>query len=409
MHKIEYSGQGIMDGKVQLPSSKSISNRLLILNYLCGQSLQIDNLSAARDTKILAEILTSSNIAPVIDCKDAGTVFRFMLALCAIQEGQSFKLCGTKRLLERPHDILIKALRELGADIEWAASKEYLIIQGKQLRSKALKLPGDISSQFISALCLIAPKVKGGLSLEIEAPILSKPYISMTLDIMQDIGLAHSWNNQSIRIEEQHFPRKSQNIIVENDWSSACFFYALAILSKKASIKIDNLPLKSLQGDAQMAVFAQGFGIQSIEKGNHLHLIKKEAAKASEAKHFELGNYPDLSIPFITACAIMHPKTTFSGLEHLRHKESDRINSLKIELEKVGIFLKEQNGHISISQQTPLDLDKSVIMSSHDDHRIAMSLSLLSLHFKEVLLDNIDCVSKSFPTYFEQIAPLGFR
>lgn len=409
MHLIKYIGNGNIDAKVQLPSSKSISNRLLVLNYLSGYLLQIENLSEARDTKILNELLAHTELPETIDCQDAGTVFRFMLAVCAIQEGQSFKLSGTKRLLQRPHDTLINALIELGADIHWAPSKEYLIIKGKKLHGKKLLLAGDISSQFVSALCLIAPKIVGGLHLEIIPPLLSKPYIKMTLNLMKQVGIAYRWELNTIFIQEQNFLKSQQHFVVENDWSSACFFYAMAILSKEATIKIQNLSLNSIQGDAAIAQFSSVFGVESIEKENDLLLIKKKSLQPTKAQHFSLGGYPDLAIPLITACAIQHPKTTFSGLEHLRHKESDRINSLKVELEKVGIFLKEVNGHITFTRSETRLLDKIIPFSSHNDHRMAMSLSLLSLHFGQISLDNIACVGKSFPAFFEQIRPLGFR
>ncbi len=404
LHRIVYEHQVNSSIKaIDLPASKSISNRLLILQYLSKQSFIISNLSNANDTKVLAAILKEKTLRNQINCEDAGTVLRFLTCLCAAKNKQDFKLSGTSRLLARPMHQLIDSLQSLGAKI--SLQENELSIEGAHLKSIPLEIDGNVSSQFITGLCLIASEIKNGLQLQIKEPVYSKPYIQMTLDLLTRFGIESSFSNNNIKIEAQEI--KGKDIVVEADWSSACFFYAFLMLSDDVtSLQLNRLTQEDIQGDKYIASLALQFGIHSSYNSKGVLLQKRNITKLP--KEIQLENYPDLAIPLITACAFKHPEVVFLGLEHLKHKESNRIEALKTNLEKFGIVLKEQNGQISLQKNTPLLKDNSVQIETFQDHRIAMSFALVAALGYTVELDNIACIDKSFPSFLNEISKLGF-
>lgn len=404
-YEIAFEGTVPLKADIALPASKSISNRLLVLHYLSNKRIQITNLSEANDTRLLQSILSQASLPHEIDCKDAGTVFRFLLSLCAAQPNQQFKLWGTPRLMKRPHDILIKALLKLGATIAWQEHNEYVEIIGTPLKSKHIKLRGDISSQFISSLCLVACTLPHGLSLHLEEPILSRPYIDMTINLLQQVGIPAVIKGNDIHIPPTLF--STHSVEVENDWSSACFFYALVMLSPSAELCLKNLSLPSLQGDAYISKLSAHFHIQTIEKGKDIWVIKEREMEV-KPQNFDLSHFPDLAIPIITICAYKYPQISFSGLEHITYKESNRFLSLQKELTKLGIKLHMENGRINSTHTSTFGEQKAISFCAHDDHRIAMSISLLGLQTGKILLDNVGCVQKSFPDFYGQLKKLGF-
>ena len=302
-------------GSVDLESSKSISNRLLIIKEFCKTKFEIQNLSNATDTKILNEILDSLETKKEINFEDAGTALRFAIAFLATKKG-IWRVSGSKRMHERPIKPLIDSLVKLGANIHYLENKGFppIEIKSEKLTSGKLKLPGNISSQFISALLMIAPTIKDGLNIEITSKVLSKPYIDMTLGLMSEFGIEYVWENNLIKVNEQNY--LSKNMKVENDWSSASFWYSFLALSKSGEIKIPNLSANSLQGDSVLSIIYSKLGIKT-EFNEDSVIISKTKSIAKEIE-LDLSNYPDLALPIIVTCAGLGIKAYLMGLESLK-------------------------------------------------------------------------------------------
>ncbi len=407
-HKVTSFKPDLTKKLIELPSSKSISNRLLILQWLANEKVEIENLSKANDTILLKNILRRDALAQDIYCQDAGTVLRFLICLCASQPGRTFYLRGTKRLLERPLQPLLDCLNALGAQAYLTQDQEgktYISVTGARLVSAPLKISGNISSQFISGLCLIAPCVKGGVELTIEPPIYSRPYIDITLDLMKQLGIKSTFIQNQISIPVSRIQAKK--IRVEPDWSSASFFYALLIISEAiTSISINGLHELDIQGDRYIVNLCQQFGIRTDFEPFGVQITKTDAIVV-HSKEIDLRDYPDLSIPILVACAFRYPSLRFKGLDHLKLKESNRIAALKENLEKFGILLVEESGQISFVKERKISIQEPVQINTHQDHRIAMSFALVAALGYSIELDNIACIHKSFPDFFEEITKLG--
>jgi len=384
-------------GSLDLESSKSISNRLLIIKELCKTKFEIQNLSNARDTKILFEILSNYKTRKGLNCEDAGTALRFIIAFLATREG-IWNVSGTKRMHERPIKPLIDSLVKLGANIHYLENKGFppIEIKSEKLSSGKLKLPGNISSQFISALLLIAPTIKGGLNLEITSKVLSKPYIDMTLGLMSEFGIEYSWENNLIKVKEQNY--LSKNIEVENDWSAASFWYSFLALSKSGEIKIPNLYANSLQGDSVLSVIYSKLGIKTEFSEDSTVLFKtKNIAKELE---LDLSNNPDLALPIIVTCCGLGIKAHLMGLESLKVKESNRLECIKKELEKFNVISSINDYSIKIKENQKIVQPTSII-KCHNDHRIAMSIAPLCMKVDSIKFDNKEVVNKSYPKFWE--------
>ena len=384
-------------GSIDLESSKSISNRLLIIKALCKTKFEIQNLSNAKDTKILNELLDSFNKRIDLNCEDAGTALRFLIAFLATKDG-IWKVSGSKRMHERPVKPLIDCLKELGAEIKYLEKEGFppIEIKSKKLKSKKLSLPGDISSQFISALLLVAPTIENGLTLEITSKVLSKPYIAMTLGLMSEFGIEYSWENNVIKVEQQNYIGK--NIEVENDWSAASFWYSFLALSKSGEVKIPNLYAKSLQGDSVLSSIYLKLGIKTEFNEDSIVLYKtKNIAKELE---LDLSNYPDLALPIIVTCCGLGIKAHLMGLESLKVKESNRLECIKKELEKFNVISSISDSSIKIKKNQKIVQPTSII-ECHNDHRIAMSIAPLCMKVDSIKFDNKEVVNKSYPKFWE--------
>ena len=393
---------------INLPASKSISNRVLIIQSICEEKFEIENLSQANDTILLQGILSTiqeTTETQTIYVEDAGTPFRFLTAYLSTLENKSFFLSGTERLNERPIAPLVDALNDLGAEILYA--KNYglppLSIKGKLVESKKINIDSAESSQFISALCLIAPTLKEGIIITINENTVSASYIDMTLSVMQDFGIEYQKTKNEIIIPSQKYIAKKYSI--ENDWSSACFFYAMAMIADDVEITLEGLQMKSSQGDAFITVLCQAFGIDTTFENNHCIIRKKNATNCS-LSIIDLKNYPDLAIPFIVACAIKHPSVKIIGIAHLIHKESNRIEALQNELQKVNIFIHYENDILSFDNKMTANKPQEIFFNSYNDHRIVMALNLFSLLGYTLHFDNKFCVKKSFPQYWEEVEKL---
>ena len=386
-----------INGSIDLESSKSISNRLLIIKALCKTKFEIQNLSNAKDTKILNELLDSFNKRIDLNCEDAGTALRFLIAFLATKDG-IWKVSGSKRMHERPVKPLIDCLKDLGAEIKYLKKEGFppIKIKSKKLKINKLSLPGDISSQFISALLLVAPTIENGLTLEITSKVLSKPYIDMTLGLMSEFGIEYSWENNLIKVEQQNYLAK--NIKVENDWSAASFWYSFLALSKSGEVKIPNLYAKSLQGDSVLSSIYLKLGIKTEFNEDSIVLYKtKNIAKELE---LDLSNYPDLALPIIVTCCGLGIKAHLMGLESLKIKESNRLECIKKELEKFNVISSISDSSIKIKKNQKIVQPTSII-ECHNDHRIAMSIAPLCMKVDSIKFDNKEVVNKSYPKFWE--------
>ena len=384
-------------GAIDLESSKSISNRLLILKEFCKTKFEIQNLSNAKDTKILNELLYSFKSTKDINCEDAGTALRFVIAFLATKEG-IWKVSGSERMHERPIKPLIDCLTELGSEIKYLEKEAVppIEIKSKKLKSKKLSLPGDISSQFISALLMIAPTIENGLKLEITSKVLSKPYIDMTLNLMSEFGIKYSWENNLIKVEKQNYLAK--NIKVENDWSAASFWYSFLALSKSGEIKIPNLYANSIQGDSVLSFIYSKLGIKTEFNADSIILSKtKNIAKEIE---LDLSNHPDLALPITVTCCGLGIKAHLMGLESLKVKESNRLECIKKELRKFNISCEIDSSSIKIKENQNIVQPTSII-ECHHDHRIAMSIAPLVMKVDSIKFDDKEVVNKSYPKFWE--------
>lgn len=401
-----------LSGTIHLTGSKSESNRALVMQALSDSVVKVKNVSEAADSVTLLGILQSAESSKIkaqsselIDIGPAGTAMRFLTAYYTLQDGEVL-LTGSARMKQRPIGILVDALKTLGAEIEYAEKDGYppLKIKGPlQQKSKKVSIKGDISSQYISALLLIAPRLEQGLELIIEGELTSRPYVEMTLAMMSQAGIKYVWEQNTIKIANQLFT--SSEIIVEPDWSAASYWYAIAALSEEAEIFLPGLNGYSLQGDSKITEIMANFGITSQFKDGGV-LLKKESKKL-ERKIFDFKECPDLAQTVIVCCAALKHNATFTGLETLKIKETDRVNALQVELAKIGVKLIESNQTYKLDC-SELDLNKSVQVSTYDDHRMAMAFAPLALVMNELEIEDYRVVDKSYPHFWTDLESIGF-
>jgi 3-phosphoshikimate 1-carboxyvinyltransferase len=412
MNTITVSHQSkILKGEIQLPASKSISNRALIIQYLSGNKLQLDNLSSADDTQLMISLLkrieaNKGSDSPIqIDCNNAGTVLRFLTALLAITTGK-WLIDGSDRMKERPVGILVESLNALGANIHYVEKDGFppLLIYGKNLKGRELEIDGSVSSQYISALMLIAPVIAGGLTINLTEKASSRPYIDMTLELLKLFGCRTSFQKDTIRIEQQEF--QSGHLSIESDWSSASFWYEMAAFAKEANLVLKGLQRNSIQGDSILPEIFNQFGVNTEFLPNGIKLTKSKH-KATEFK-FDFKNYPDLAQPFIATCAGLNIIGNFTGLESLRIKETDRIIALQSELKKLGYDVRLENDSELRTLNTDLPNQASDPIKTYGDHRMALAFAPLSLKLGTVQIENQEVVSKSYPHYWEDLMKAGF-
>ena len=390
---------------IPLTGSKSECNRALIMQALSDGDVRIDNISDAADTVTLNNILKDDS-QKVVDIGPAGTAMRFLTAFYAVKESER-TLTGSARMKQRPIGILVDALRTLGADIEYVEKEGFppLKIKGPlNQKTKEVSIKGNISSQYISALLLIAPKLDQGLNLVIEGELTSKPYVEMTLAMMEQAGISHYWKDNVITIEKQSFNKSVIN--VEPDWSAASYWYAIAALSEEAQLFLPGLNGYSLQGDSMITEIMANFGIRSQFKDGGVCLFKEP--KKLERKIFDFKECPDLAQTVIVCCAALGHDATFTGLETLKIKETDRVNALQTELLKIGVKLIEKNQTYKLDS-SGLVLDKKIKISTYDDHRMAMAFAPLALVIPELEIEDHLVVEKSYPDFWKHMEIAGFK
>lgn len=384
--------------EIELVASKSESNRALIINALSGNKSVLSNLSKARDTQTMLRLLSSSD--DTLDVLDAGTTMRFLTAYSALGSTPRI-LTGTPRMQERPIKILGKALKQIGAKIEYLNKEGFpphKISPIKSQKNKEISIKGDVSSQFISALLMIAPSLPNGLTLSLKGKIGSRPYIQMTLDMMNLFGVQSSWTNKTIEIKSQSYQEYAY--VVESDWSGASYWFSFVALAKEAKIKLLGLRQKSLQGDIAIVRIMNQLGVMSTFEEDGVLLQKIPHSKEIEV---DFSDCPDLAQTVAVVCGVKHIACKMTGLESLRIKETDRIKALKKELKKLNIKLKETEEGVWEVKSKYQDNQPEVSIDTYDDHRMAMAFAPLCTH-QPVVIKNPSVVNKSYPSFWKDVA-----
>lgn len=387
---------------VQITGSKSESNRLLLLQALFPE-IELNNVSNSDDSNLMMKALASTE--KVVDIHHAGTAMRFLTAYFAVQEGRETILTGSKRMKERPIKILVDALRELGADISYVENEGFppIAIEGKKLSKHRVSLKANVSSQYISALLLIATKLENGIELTLEGDITSVPYINMTLSLLNEIGIETSFKNNVIKVHPSE--AKPKPLTVESDWSSASYYFSIAAISEVGTqITLSSYKENSLQGDSCLVDIYKHFGVTSIFNENSITLTKE----TSEVKPLtlDLKNAPDIAQTIAVTCFVLGMPCDLTGLHTLKIKETDRLVALKTEIEKLGgsVEITDKSLHLKTSN----GIKPMVSITTYNDHRMAMAFAPVALK-QSIIIEDAGVVSKSYPTFWDDLMAIGFQ
>ncbi len=388
------------DVTIPLPSSKSESNRVLIIDALTQGDNHISNLAEARDTQTMIRLLKDD--PQTLDVLDAGTTMRFLTAFSALTNRKK-TLTGTPRMCERPIGILVDALRSIGAEIEYKGKEGFPPLEtkgfSKQLKNH-IKIRGDVSSQYISALLMNAPLLPEGLTLELTGKIGSRTYIEMTLELMKQFGIQYTFEENLIKVAPQKYQNTSFS--VESDWSGASYWFSLLACAESGSFFLKGLKQNSLQGDSKIVDIMDKLGVQSEFKEGGVLLTKKPV---SGLDRFDFTHCPDLAQTVAVTCALIGQKSEFTGLESLRIKETDRIYALQQELAKVNAKLEEgENEVFTLIPST--SIPDEVEINTYDDHRMAMAFMPLATK-TNVFIEDKTVVNKSYPSFWKHCALTG--
>jgi len=384
----------IENKKIQITGSKSETNRLLILQQLY-ENLKIENPSVSDDSLVLQKALDSN--LPDINIGHAGTAMRFLTAYFASKQDFEVVLTGSERMKNRPIKILVDALIFLGAEIQYLEKEGYppLKILGKKLTKDFVEIQGNVSSQYISALLLIAPKLPNGLKLKFKGKVTSVPYIKMTLSLLSKLGIKYNWNDNIITVLPQ-LTIKDNTIKVESDWSSASYFYSLVALNPKAEIKLTSYKKNSLQGDATLFEIYEKLGVQTVFKESTI-ILKNTNTVITENLELDLINTPDLAQTIAVTCFGLGVSCNLTGLHTLKIKETDRLVALKTEIEKLGGKVNITNNSIQVLSSATIN--KNISIATYNDHRMAMAFAPLALKVP-IQIENPEVVSKSYPNFW---------
>ena len=402
--KIRITPPERINATIQLPSSKSISNRALIISALGNGEHQLENLSDCDDTQVMIRALHAQP-GETIDILAAGTAMRFLTAYLSVTQGDRI-ITGTQRMQQRPIQVLVNALRELGAHIDYVANEGFppLRIQGTTLTKSHITLPGNVSSQYISALLMIGPSLKNGLKITLTGEIISRPYINLTLQLMKDFGGKATWmNDRELLVEPQ--PYASIPFYVESDWSASSYWYQIAALSNEANITLPGLFEKSYQGDSQVAHIFRSLGVETIYGDKTITLRKN--GKPTERLEYDFINQPDLAQTFVVTCALLGIPFRFSGLQSLKIKETDRMAALICEMKKLGYILQESEGSILSWEGERCERNQEAI-DTYEDHRMAMAFAPACIVLPDICINDPHVVTKSYPRYWEDLQKAGF-
>lgn len=402
-----------IDTSIMLPASKSISNRALIIQALTKGGMMPENLSDCDDTEVIIRGLDKQS--EIIDIKAAGTAMRFMTAYLSATEGEH-TITGTERMKHRPIGILVDALRYLGAEIEYVGEEGYppLHIRGRQLEGGTLQIAGDVSSQYISALLMIAPILTKGLELKLTGNIISRPYIDLTLHLMHEFGVAAEWSDfDTIRVKPQ--PYQQRTYTIESDWSAASYWYEILALTDDTQSKVALQGLKdgSRQGDSTVRYIFSLLGIKTSFKEKGVNgmpeALLTRHSRMLNRMDYDFTNQPDLAQTLIAVCPILGIPFHFTGLGTLKIKETDRIEAMKREMEKLGYILHEEEGTALSWTGERCEPMTQPTIDTYEDHRMAMSFAPLAIKLGEIRINNPEVVSKSYPHYWADLRKAGFK
>ncbi|MBC5835932.1 3-phosphoshikimate 1-carboxyvinyltransferase [Flavobacterium sp. F372] len=401
-----------LKSEISITGSKSETNRLLLLQALYP-NLTLENTSNSDDSEVMLKVLKDfhlpSSNSKLFDIHHAGTAMRFLTAYFAIQEGNEVVLTGSSRMKERPIQILVNALNQLGAEISYVENEGFppIKIKGKKITKNKVSLPANVSSQYISALLLIAPKLENGLELTLEGEITSVPYIKMTLALLNEIGVETSFEKNIIKVNPKPNTQNPIPLTIESDWSSASYWYSIVALSEIGTeITLSSYKENSLQGDAILVEIYKNFGVETIFKENSILLRKIENFQLP-ASNFQLNlqNSPDIAQTIAVTCFGLGFECHFTGLHTLKIKETDRLEALKNELTKLGAEVSITNDSLTILSSK--GINENVSIATYQDHRMAMAFAPLALKVP-IIIENAEVVSKSYPTFWDDLKKIGF-
>lgn len=393
----------MIDVAINLPLSKSISNRALIINALTPNALPLGAIAKCNDTDAMVEALASDS--ENVNIGAAGTAMRFLTAYFASTPGRTVTLDGSARMRQRPIKALVDALRECGAKIEYIENEGFppLRIEGQELEGGVVSLPASISSQYISALLMVAPLMKRGLTINLEGEITSRPYILMTLSMMSHWGVDCEFEGNVIKI-----PHASYNAVpfeVEADWSAASYWYEISALSA-GCVALNGLYEKSTQGDSLLMKYFEELGVDSQFEDGELSLMPSP----EQHSHIELdlSEQPDIAQTIAVTCCLLRIPFKLTGLATLKIKETDRLEALKTELEKLSFDLRVEHDSVLIWDGEQHPVFERPCIDTYDDHRMAMAFAPVALYLPGLVINDVDVVAKSYPQYWEHLAQAGF-
>ncbi len=397
---------------INLPSSKSISNRALVIHALSGGDKLPDNLSDCDDTEVIVRALR--DMPYTIDIKAAGTAMRFLTAYLAVTDSGEHVITGTERMKHRPIGTLVDALRRLGADIEYTSEEGFppLLIRGHQLDGGWIEVPSNISSQYISALLIAAPAMRNGMQLQLSGDVISKPYIELTLCTMRDFGAEVEWTGPN-SIEVKPLPYHTTPYFIENDWSAASYWYEmLSLADNESEVRLTGLTDGSRQGDSMVRYLFSVLGVRttfdSTEKGVPTTVTLRRHHITLPRLEYSFISQPDLAQTFVLTCVLKGIPFHFEGLSTLRIKETDRIEALKNELLKIGFVVRSNAANDLIWTGERCRPDVHPVIHTYEDHRMAMAFAPAAHLFPGLRIDNPSVVTKSYPRYWDDLRLAGY-
>lgn len=414
MTRYRLTAPGRLDTTIELPASKSISNRALVIHMLSGGATLPQNISDCDDTEVIVEAMRQ-NLPPEINIKAAGTAMRFMTAYLSLTAG-THVLTGTERMKHRPISTLVDALRMLDADIEYVGEQGFppLRITGKALQGGDLEMSGSISSQYISAMLMIGPMMERGLTLHLTGDIISRPYIDLTLWMMNEYGAHAEWTSaDTITVEAK--PYQPRDYFIENDWSAASYWYELLALSDdpEATVRLTGLTDGSKQGDSVTRYIFSLLGVKTVfqtkKQGVPQTVTLKRNGRCVPKLEYDFVNSPDLAQTFVVTCLAKNIPFHFKGLSTLKIKETDRIEALKREARKLGFVVESRNDSELLWEGLRCEPDYEAGIDTYEDHRMALAFAPFALKQPGLIINNPQVVSKSYPKFWEDLEAAGFE
>lgn len=406
--------KGIIDVTILISGSKSISNRLLLLNHFLKLNQTLINCSESEDTRLLNEALQliSSTSNAKIDIKHAGTNMRFLTALLSATKGD-WVLTGSERMKQRPIAELVNALQQVGARISYIEKEGFppLKIIGGHLNGNHIQMDASISSQFVSALILVAALLENGLTIETKGTIVSKPYVIMTIELLKQLGQEVLQVNNAIHvnpIRHKSSNTNQQNFEIESDWSSASYWYSICALSKGSRITLESFKEKSLQADSALVKLYDSLGVKTIFENNGI--ILQNQLPSVNVFEYDFTDCPDIAQTIAVTCFALGIKANLKGLKTLKMKETDRIFALRTELEKCGATVTFNDESVQISSKRNNDINlNDIYINTYQDHRMALSFAPLAFIFHSVIIDDEQVIEKSYPGFWKDLRSAGFR